>query len=64
MNSSFHYIIILLICLGTTFAERAEDTERDATVGIEFFESRVRPLLVKRCYKCHSAKSDPVEGGL
>jgi hypothetical protein len=32
--------------------------------GIRFFESQVRPLLVKRCYACHSANADPVEGGL
>ena len=32
--------------------------------GIEFFERNVRPLLVERCYKCHSAKSQPLRGGL
>ena len=32
--------------------------------GQRFFESKVRPLLVKRCYACHSAKADPIEGGL
>jgi cytochrome c553 len=36
----------------------------DQQAGIEFFESNVRPLLVERCYECHSAKSDPIEGGL
>ena len=24
--------------------------------GIAFFEKRVRPILVGRCYKCHSAE--------
>ena len=24
---------------------------------IEFFESKVRPILADRCYKCHSAAS-------
>ena len=64
MNSSFECFMLLFICLGLTFPGRAEDTTRDATSGVEFFESQVRPLLVKRCYKCHSAKSDPIEGGL
>ena len=31
---------------------------------LEFFESKIRPLLVKRCYGCHSTESDPVMGGL
>ncbi len=30
----------------------------------EFFESKVRPLLVKHCYECHSADSDELKGGL
>ena len=63
MNSSFDRFILLFICLGVTFPANAEDA-RDVTAGIEFFESQVRPLLVNRCYKCHSAKSDPIEGGL
>jgi len=32
--------------------------------GVEFFESSVRPLLVERCYQCHSAKAQPLRGGL
>ena len=30
----------------------------------EFFENRIRPVLVEHCYKCHSATSEKVEGGL
>jgi len=32
--------------------------------GTEFFEKRVRPLLVERCYECHSAKAKKLKGGL
>ena len=31
---------------------------------IEFFESKVRPLLAKNCYQCHSAKAKPLFAGL
>ena len=31
---------------------------------IEFFESKVRPLLVQHCYECHSAKAKEPKGGL
>jgi hypothetical protein len=27
------------------------------TEGIEFFERKIRPVLVERCYECHSAQS-------
>ncbi len=29
----------------------------------EFFESRIRPVLVEHCYKCHSAQADVLKGG-
>ncbi|MFO0868140.1 MAG: PSD1 and planctomycete cytochrome C domain-containing protein [Pirellulales bacterium] len=32
--------------------------------GTEFFEQRVRPVLVEHCYSCHSAASRPLRGGL
>ena len=31
---------------------------------IEFFESRIRPVLVEHCYSCHSEKAEKVKGGL
>ena len=31
----------------------AEDDPR----GIELFEKSIRPILVERCYKCHSAQA-------
>jgi hypothetical protein len=32
--------------------------------GLDFFEQKIRPVLVKHCYECHSAKSEEVKGGL
>ncbi|MDB6122825.1 MAG: Protein of unknown function (DUF1553)/Protein of unknown function (DUF1549)/Planctomycete [Pedosphaera sp.] len=31
---------------------------------LEFFESKIRPLLSGRCYKCHSAGSEKLKGNL
>ncbi len=31
---------------------------------LEFFEAKVRPLLVEHCYACHSSQSDEVKAGL
>ncbi len=33
-------------------------------VGLEFFESRIRPILVNHCYKCHSELNKQAKGGL
>ncbi|HYT88110.1 MAG TPA: DUF1549 domain-containing protein, partial [Gemmataceae bacterium] len=35
-----------------------------AREGIEFFESKIRPVLVNHCYECHSTKAAKVRGGL
>jgi Planctomycete cytochrome C len=31
---------------------------------LEFFEQKIRPVLVARCYRCHSADAKQVKGGL
>ncbi|MEO2045067.1 MAG: PSD1 and planctomycete cytochrome C domain-containing protein [Pirellulales bacterium] len=35
-----------------------------ADEGVEFFEKKIRPVLVKHCYECHSASAEEVKGGL
>jgi hypothetical protein len=32
--------------------------------GIEYFEKRIRPVLVEHCYKCHSAEAKKIKGDL
>ena len=32
--------------------------------GIEFFETHIRPVLVEKCYSCHSADAKVLQGGL
>ena len=49
------WITVWLSCISTLVA--AQDT------GIEFFEMRIRPLLVGECYQCHS-KAEKIKGGL
>ncbi|NBP24296.1 MAG: DUF1549 domain-containing protein, partial [Proteobacteria bacterium] len=36
----------------------------DPTAGLEFFEQRIRPVLVEHCHECHSASAKKVQGGL
>lgn len=37
----------------------ADDKEK-----LEFFENKIRPVLIEHCYSCHSAEADEIEGGL
>src|SRR6185295_3014369 len=42
---------------------QARAAQPDAA-GVEFFENKIRPLLVDHCYKCHSAEGEKIKGGL
>src|SRR5688500_3264944 len=50
--------LIALLCGLATFRATAAEAE------IDFFERRIRPLLVENCYKCHSAEAEKLKGGL
>ena len=52
--------VVALVCLlsGVTGANEADGQ------GVAFFEKRIRPVLVARCYKCHSAEAKEVKGEL
>jgi hypothetical protein len=53
-----------LVALGAPRADAAEpDVKLDAK-SVEFFETKIRPVLVNQCYECHSAKSAKIKGGL
>ena len=47
-----------------TLAAAAGDAIAADDAGLEFFEKQVRPILVSRCYECHSGKSVKLQGGL
>jgi hypothetical protein len=44
---------------------RAADATPAISPGdLQFFESKIRPLLADKCYQCHSREADKVRGGL
>jgi hypothetical protein len=36
----------------------------DDATQVEFFEQKIRPILVEKCYSCHAGEPDQVEGKL
>jgi len=56
MRNYFHIISLLLIIVSST--AQADNT------GIFFFESKIRPILVSKCYSCHSSRNNDIKGGL
>jgi hypothetical protein len=54
-------LLLSLVAAGS--GVRAGDPQSD-TGGVDFFESKVRPVLVEHCYRCHSAQARSPKGGL
>ena len=59
-------ILALSLLLGLTLpaAPPPATTPAPTKAQLEFFENRVRPVLVSACYKCHSAADGKTKGGL
>ncbi|MFM7315781.1 MAG: DUF1549 domain-containing protein, partial [bacterium] len=49
--------------MGLTFA-RATGADMPSAAGVEFFETKIRPVLVEHCYKCHSDQIKTPKGNL
>jgi hypothetical protein len=64
-----HYVRAILphfvICLLSGFAAPIyADGPTPSPEGIGFFETHIRPVLVAKCYECHSGKSKKIRAGL
>lgn len=58
-------LLLLAAFVGAiAFARLSHAVEADAIAGSDFFEARIRPVLVEHCYKCHSMSAGKTEGGL
>ena len=42
----------------------ADEPVADDAGDVEFFETKIRPLLVNQCYECHSAVAKSLKAGL
>ena len=61
-----HRFLLLTIALSALLNSAAE-VFADDRADLEFFEKRIRPVLVAQCYSCHSqaaAKTKKLKGGL
>src|SRR5262245_30553675 len=59
-------IVAVFVCASFGVFASAAEPPPDAK-KVEFFETKIRPVLVENCYKCHSedaAKEKKLKGGL
>ncbi|HZZ80263.1 MAG TPA: PSD1 and planctomycete cytochrome C domain-containing protein, partial [Gemmataceae bacterium] len=56
----FLFALLVFAAAGNVFAQDMPPTPEQ----VEFFEKKIRPVLVQHCYECHSTKSKKVRGKL
>jgi hypothetical protein len=58
-------VLIMFVALEATRESFGSGPPPKANSGqIEFFEKKIRPVLVENCYSCHSRSAKELEGGL
>ena len=62
-SSNSAHCRLLLCMLAALSALRAEAAELPRE-QLDFFEKKIRPMLIARCYECHSAAAKKIKGGL
>ncbi|SVD53396.1 uncharacterized protein METZ01_LOCUS406250, partial [marine metagenome] len=60
----FMHLFSLLAGLGILTVVRGAVAAEPSAEGLAFFEKKIRPVLVEKCYKCHSANSEKLRGEL
>ena len=53
---------LLAVVVTATAADKP--TEKISPDQLAFFEKKIRPVLVAKCYKCHAADAEKIKGGL
>ncbi len=57
-------LLLLVVAVDISGIVAVEGGSRFTPEQIEFFESKVRPVLVAHCYECHSTDAAKLEAGL
>jgi Protein of unknown function (DUF1553)/Protein of unknown function (DUF1549)/Planctomycete cytochrome C len=58
-------IVLTVVCLATFGMRGAFGQESAESIQrLEFFETRIRPILIEHCYRCHSTAAKNVRGEL
>ena len=65
MKSRFIIFALILCAFSAAHGEKQKTaSKKDTQAGIVFFENKIRPVLVNRCYECHSEDAEKLGGKL
>ncbi|MBL4886442.1 MAG: DUF1553 domain-containing protein [Planctomycetaceae bacterium] len=58
------YTLLSLVIAGISYCATSGFADEISPAGLEFFEKKIRPVLVSHCYECHSQESKNLKGSL
>ncbi len=61
MLSRLQFFCLTVVLLVASMQLAAQEPTAEQ---LQFFEQKVRPLLVAKCFECHSSSAEKVQGGL
>jgi cytochrome c553 len=57
-------LVTLVACCLPVVVRGQEEQAQLSTEQVQFFEAKIRPVLIEHCYRCHSVDGQSVRGGL
>src|SRR5262245_24364300 len=65
LGSYYRFLLAIAVVLFAMSAAAADEgSSASDAKGIEFFEAKIRPVLVRHCYQCHSTSTGKAESSL
>ena len=64
LNSVFSVALALVSVQLLPVAGPAWSADEASVAKVEFFEQKIRPVLIEHCYQCHSSTAKSVKGEL
>ena len=64
MNKQSYCVLVACAAVAAIAMPAAAQSESISDQHRDFFESKIRPVLVEHCYECHSEDSETLQGGL
>ena len=58
------FVVRVVVCIALASIVNSVQAEQIALEELNFFETKIRPVLIKECYGCHSNQSGNARGGL
>ncbi len=64
--AAIQHLRAALFCFASVLGSMAcgQEDQQLSAESVQFFETKIRPVLIEHCYRCHSSEGQGIRGGL